>query len=174
MDRIDKGLPGFKGKQQLYLGPLAPWGMDELSKLQKNPNVTVRIRGVMEKCTYCVQRIETAKISQRIKSGVKGDLDLPTDSVRSACQQVCPTEAIVFGDLKDPKSQVSRLRKLPQNFHQLEYLNIQTRTSYLARLRNPNPKMPGASRVGRINVDENGDQNHPLPHAETQAEGGNA
>ena len=174
MDRIDKGLPGFQGKQQLYLGPLAPWGMDDLSKLQKNPNVTVRIRGVMEKCTYCVQRIETAKISQRIKSGVKGDLDLPTDSVRTACQQVCPTEAIVFGDLKDPKSQVNRLRNLPQNFHQLEYLNIQTRTSYLARLRNPNPRMPGASRVGHINVDENGDQNHPLPQAEAQAEGGRA
>jgi molybdopterin-containing oxidoreductase family iron-sulfur binding subunit len=174
MDRIEKGLPGFQGKQQLYLGPLAPWGMDDLSKLQKNPNVTVRIRGVMEKCTYCVQRIETAKISQRIKSGVKGDLDLPTDSVRTACQQVCPTEAIVFGDLKDPKSQLNRMRNLPQNFHQLEYLNIQTRTSYLARLRNPNPKMPGASRVGHINVDENGDQNHPLPQAEAQTEGGHA
>jgi molybdopterin-containing oxidoreductase family iron-sulfur binding subunit len=66
------------------------------------------------------------------------------------------------------------MRNLPQNFHQLEYLNIQTRTSYLARLRNPNPKMPGASRVGHINVDENGDQNHPLPQAEAQTEGGHA
>lgn len=160
IDRIEKGLPGFQGKQQLYLGPLAPWGMDEVSKMQKNPNVTVRIRGVMEKCTYCVQRIETAKISQRVKAGVKGDLTLPTDSVRVACQQACPAEAIVFGDIKDPNSQVSELRQLPQNYHLLEYLNVQTRTSYLARLRNPNPKMPRADRVGKINVDENGGQGH--------------
>ena len=174
MDRVESGLPGFQGKQQLYLGPLAPWGMDELSKMQKNPNVTVRSRGVMEKCTYCVQRIETAKISQRVKAGVKGDLSLPTDSVRSACQQACPAEAIVFGDIKDPKSKVSQLRTLPQNYHLLEYLNIQTRTTYLARLRNPNPKMPGASKVGNINVDENGEQRHGPPQAESQTTGGNA
>jgi len=174
MDRIDRGLPGFQGKQQLYLGPLGPWGMDELSKMQKNPNVTVRSRGVMEKCTYCVQRIETAKISQRVKAGVTGDLSLPTDSVRSACQQVCPAEAIVFGDIKDPKSKVSQLRTLPQNYHLLEYLNIQTRTTYLARLRNPNPKMPGAAKIGNINVDEHGDQRHGPPQAESQSTGGNA
>ncbi|HEV3209545.1 MAG TPA: TAT-variant-translocated molybdopterin oxidoreductase [Chthoniobacterales bacterium] len=174
MDRVEKGLPGFQGKQQLYLGPLAPWGMDELSKMQKNPNVSVRIRGVMEKCTYCLQRIETAKISQRVKAGVKGDLSLPTDSVKTACQQACPAEAIVFGDIKDPKSKVSQLRTLPQNYHLLEYLNIQTRTTYLARIRNPNPKMPGAARVGNINVDEHGDQRHSAPRAESEMDGGNA
>jgi len=173
LDKIDTGLPAF-GKSELYLGPLAPWGMAEISKLQKNPNVTVRSRGVMEKCTYCVQRIETAKIAQRVKAGVTGDLTLPTDSVQSACQQACPAEAIVFGDIKDPQSRVSRLNQLPQNYHLLEYLNLQTRTAYLARIRNPNPKMPGAARVGKINVDENGDQRHGLPHAETQAAGGNA
>jgi MoCo/4Fe-4S cofactor protein with predicted Tat translocation signal len=174
LDRVDKGLPGFQGKSELYLGPLAPWGMAEISKLQKNPNVTVRSRGVMEKCTYCVQRIETAKISQRVKAGVEGDLALPTDSVQSACQQACPAEAIVFGDLKDPQSRIAQLRALPQNYHLLEYLNLQTRTGYLARIRNPNPKMPGAGRVGKINVDENGDQRHGLPHAENQATGGSA
>jgi MoCo/4Fe-4S cofactor protein with predicted Tat translocation signal len=174
LDRVEKGLPGFQGKSELYLGPLAPWGMAEISKLQKNPNVTVRSRGVMEKCTFCIQRIETAKISQRVKAGVKGDLTLPTDSVQSACQQACPAEAIVFGDLKDPKSRVAQLRTLPQNYHLLEYLNLQTRTAYLARIRNPNPKMPGAGKVGKINVDENGDQRHGLPQAESQANGGNA
>jgi MoCo/4Fe-4S cofactor protein with predicted Tat translocation signal len=177
LDRIENPLPGFQGKfngkSQLYLGPLAPWGMDEISKMQKNPNVTVRSRGVMEKCTYCVQRIETARISQRIKAGVHGDLTLPTDSVRSACQQVCPAEAIVFGDIKDPQSRVAQLQKLPQNYHLLEYLNIQTRTTYLARIRNPNPRMPGAGRIGRINMDEHGDQRHGLPQAETQTPGGN-
>jgi MoCo/4Fe-4S cofactor protein with predicted Tat translocation signal len=173
LDKIDTGLPGF-GKSELYLGPLAPWGMAEISKLQKNPNVTVRSRGVMEKCTYCIQRIETAKIAQRVKAGVKGDLTLPTDSVQSACQQACPSEAIVFGDLKDPQSRVSHLKQLPQNYHLLDYLNLQTRTAYLARVRNPNPKMRGAARVGKINVDENGDQRHGLPHAENQTNGGNA
>ncbi len=174
LDRVDQGLPGFQGKSELYLGPLAPWGMPEISKMQKNPNVTVRSRGVMEKCTYCIQRIETAKIAQRVKAGVQGNLTLPTDSVQAACQQACPAEAIVFGDLKDPKSHVAQLRTLPQNYHLLEYLNLQTRTAYLARIRNPNPKMPGAGRVGRINVDEHGDQRHGLPHAENQTTGGNA
>ena len=148
--------------------------MAEISKMQKNPNVTVRSRGVMEKCTFCIQRIETAKIAQRVKAGVQGDLTLPTDSVQSACQQACPAEAIVFGDLKDPNSRVAQLRKLPQNYHLLEYLNLQTRTAYLARIRNPNPKMPGAGRVGKINVDEYGDQRQGLPHVENQTTGGNA
>ena len=178
LDRIEHGAPGFQGRQQLYLGPLAHWGMDEISKLQKNPNVTVRMRGVMEKCTYCLQRIETAKISQRIKAGVVGDLTLPTDSIRTACQQACPAEAIVFGDIKDPASQVSRLRGLSQNYTLLNYLNIEPRTSYLARLRNPNPKMPGASKVGRINAEhESGEreqESRPPQQARTQASGGNA
>jgi MoCo/4Fe-4S cofactor protein with predicted Tat translocation signal len=175
LDRIEHGAPGFQGKQQLYLGPLARWGMDEISKMQKNPNVTVRMRGVMEKCTYCVQRIETAKISQRIKAGIQGDLSLPTDSVKSACQQVCPTEAIVFGDIKDAASQVSRLRALPQNYHLLKYLNIKTRTTYLARVRNPNPKMPGAAKVGKINGGhEEEEQEGAPPRAEAKSVGGNA
>ena len=157
-DKLEWGLPGFQGKQTLILGPLAKWGMEEISKLQKNPNVTVRSRGVMEKCTYCVQRIETAKISQKIKAGVTGDLSLPTDSVRSACQEACPAEAIVFGDMKDPQSQVSKERQLPQEYHLLEYLNIQTRTGYLARLRNPNPKMPGAAKIGKINAEHDDEE----------------
>ncbi|MGA8659325.1 MAG: TAT-variant-translocated molybdopterin oxidoreductase [Chthoniobacterales bacterium] len=178
LDRVEYGAPGFQGRQQLYLGPLARWGMDEISKMQKNPNVTVRMRGVMEKCTYCVQRIETAKISQRIKAGVAGDLTLPTDSIKTACQQVCPAEAIVFGDIKDPKSQVAKLRGLPQNYTLLNYLNIEPRTSYLAHLRNPNPKMPGASKIGKINAEhEPGEQGHespPPPQAKTKSSGGNA
>jgi MoCo/4Fe-4S cofactor protein with predicted Tat translocation signal len=172
LDKVEHGLPGFQGKQQLYLGPLGQWGMEEISKLQKNPNVTVRSRGVMEKCTYCVQRIETAKISQRIKAGVTGDLTLPTDTIKSACQQACPAEAIVFGDIKDPQSKVAKLRSLPQNYHLLEYLNIQTRTSYLARLRNPNPKMPGAGKIGHINGSQDEGEEHGKPAALAVPEGG--
>jgi molybdopterin-containing oxidoreductase family iron-sulfur binding subunit len=132
----------------------------------------------MEKCTYCLQRIETAKISQRIKAGVTGDLTLPTDSIKAACQQACPAEAIVFGDIKDRASQVTQLRGLPQNYTLLNYLNIEPRTSYLARLRNPNPKMPGASRIGKINAEhESGEQeqeSRPQQQAGTQPSGGNA
>jgi MoCo/4Fe-4S cofactor protein with predicted Tat translocation signal len=172
LGKVEHGLPGFEGKQELYLGPFGHWGMEEISKLQKNPNVTVRSRGVMEKCTYCVQRIETAKISQRIKAGVKGDLSIPTDSIKSACQQACPADAIVFGDIKDPGSRVAKLRQLPQNYHLLEYLNIQTRTSYLARLRNPNPKMPDAAKIGHINGTPEGEER--VGPAKVHPEGGNA
>jgi hypothetical protein len=77
----------------------------------------------------------------------------------------------VFGDLKDPDSQVARLRGLPQNYHLLEYLNIQTRTSYLARLRNPNPKMPGAGRIGHINTNHDEPEEHK-PAAAVAPEGG--
>jgi len=109
-----------------------------------------------------------------VKAGVTGDLTLPTDSVRSACQQVCPTESIVFGDLKDPRSRVSELRGLPQNYHLLKYLNVETRTSYLARLRNPNMKMPGARKIGKINAEHprgGGEEvgNEPGPAARNQS-----
>lgn len=98
---------------------------------------------------------------------------MPTDSIKSACQQACPAEAIVFGDIKDPDSRVAKLRSLPQNYHLLEYLNIQTRTSYLARLRNPNPKMPGAGKIGHINAEHEAEE-HNKPAAVVAPEGGNA
>ena len=132
---------------KLYLGPLGPKGMPETIKMSKNPNVTVRMRGVMEKCTFCVQRLEAAKIDHKIKSGRNGS-KLPTDSVQTACQQSCPADAIVFGDLSDPDSRVSRLKKRDLNYNLLDYLNTKPRLSYLARIRNPNPRMPGADKTG--------------------------
>lgn len=117
----------------------------DLIKLSKNPDVTVRMRGVMEKCTYCTQRIEHAKIAQKAKAGASGDVRL-TEAAgtvpKTACQQACPAGAIVFGDVSDPDSTVSKLKLSPLNYGVLEDLLTKPRTTYLARVRNPNPAMP--------------------------------
>jgi len=131
-----------------YFAPLTTKGAPDTIKLQKNPNVTVRMRGVMEKCTYCVQRIEEAKIAAIARASASPDKHIPRDSFTTACAQACPTEAIVFGNIKDPKSRVSKMKEQDRNYRILEYLNVIPRTSYLARLRNPNPKMPDAKDVG--------------------------
>ena len=138
----------WKGKSRAYLGPFGKKGMDDVAKLGKNPNVTVRMRGVMEKCTFCVQRIEEAKIAQLQVARDSDNKVVPTDKIKTACQQVCPAEAIVFGNLADPKSKVVEIKKQDRDYKMLEYLNVRPRLSYQAALRNPNAKMPGADRVG--------------------------
>lgn len=125
-----------------YEGPMGPSGMPELHKMQKNPNVSVRMRGVMEKCTFCVQRIESAKIQQRVLAKDSPNVKVPDGVIKTACQQVCPTESIVFGDVADPTTHVSQLKNTDLNYSVLGYLNTRPRTTYLARIRNPNPKMP--------------------------------
>jgi molybdopterin-containing oxidoreductase family iron-sulfur binding subunit len=115
------------------------------------------MRGVMEKCTYCVQRIEEAKIAAKVRAGASNKTRIPTDSFTSACAQACPTDAIVFGDVKDPESRVSKMKMQDRNYRLLEYLNVNTRTSYLARIRNPNPKMPDAHRIAVASL---GHENH--------------
>jgi len=135
---------------ELYLGPLSTpekTGMRESLQLQKNPNVTVRMRGVIEKCTYCVQRLEAGKILQKQKQRDSKNFRVPTDSIKVACQQACPADAIVFGDLADPKSSVNKAKASPRNYELLKYIGTRPRTSYLARLRNPNPAMPGAEKI---------------------------
>lgn len=124
-------------------------GTPDSIQMQKNPNVTVRMRGVMEKCTFCVQRIQEAKIATKVLASDSGVVPrVPADSFTSACAQVCPTDAIVFGDIRNPDSRIAKLKEDQRGYRLLDYLNTENRVWYLARIRNPNPKMPDAARAG--------------------------
>jgi molybdopterin-containing oxidoreductase family iron-sulfur binding subunit len=129
---------------EFYKGPLGPVDEPELEKMNANPNVTERMRGVMEKCTFCTQRIEAAKIEQKRLAGASDDIRIADGNIKVACQQVCPTDAITFGDISDADSEVSKMKANDRNYSVLGYLNARPRTTYLARLRNPNPEMPDA------------------------------
>jgi molybdopterin-containing oxidoreductase family iron-sulfur binding subunit len=105
-------------------------------KMVHNPDVTVRSRGVMEKCTFCVQRIERVKIAAKNEGRPIED-----GEIRTACQVACPTQAIVFGDLNDPEGEARLLHEDPRSYLMLEELHIKPRTAHLARVRNPNPEL---------------------------------
>ena len=109
---------------------------NKVAKMANNPDVTVRSRGVMEKCTYCVQRIERAKIEAKNQRRPLAD-----GQIKTACQQACPTQAITFGDLADAASAVARAAAADRAYAMLAELNVKPRTVYLARIRNPNPEL---------------------------------
>ncbi len=113
----------------------ADWNTESW-KLQRNPDVTVRSRGVMEKCTYCVQRIRETEIRARDE-----DRYIRDGEIQTACQQACPTQAIVFGDINNPANRVARLKSEKLNYALLAELNTRPRTTYLGELRNPNPAL---------------------------------
>jgi len=160
-------------KHNLYLGPLGERQDGEAPHLQRNPNVTVRMRGVMEKCTYCVQRLKDAVIRQ--KRGQKQEalvagkpstemavtentLRIPANSVRTACQDACPANAITFGNLLSGNDTLRKIRNeknepvLGRNYDPLHYIGTRPRTSYLARVKNPNPEMPDAKFIGKATI----------------------
>jgi len=155
-------------RHNLERGPLGVTSVGEPQHLQRNPNVTVRMRGVMEKCTYCVQRLKDAVIRQ--KRGQKQEalaagrpspelavttatLRIPVDSVKTACQEACPADAITFGNLLDgDQSALGRSKHIERNYDLLHYIGTRPRTSYLARVKNPNPAMPDARFVGKSTI----------------------
>jgi molybdopterin-containing oxidoreductase family iron-sulfur binding subunit len=109
-------------------------------QLQQNPNVSVRSRGVMEKCTFCVQRISAARIHAEMQGR-----EIREGEVVTACQSACPTRAITFGNIRDEKSAVAKEKSSPLNYSLLEELNTRPRLTYLAELRNPNPALASTS-----------------------------
>jgi molybdopterin-containing oxidoreductase family iron-sulfur binding subunit len=124
--------------------------IEPIEKMYMNPEVTVRSRGVMEKCTFCVQRIQSVKITARND----GDRRIADGEITPACAQACPTQAIVFGDLNDPNSRVSRAFSNSRNYAMLTEINTQPRLTYQARVRNVDNSLRGSAQAEPAHAEE--------------------
>jgi len=138
-----------------FIPPSLREKMDEISKMHQNPDVTVRGRGVMEKCSYCMQRVNRARYESKLQDLV----GIPEGFFQVACQQACPSGAITFGDILNPESAVSKTRASGRNFMLLGYLNTRPRTTHMARVDNPNPVLVSEGRRSEWEQD-------PFHHAE--------
>jgi molybdopterin-containing oxidoreductase family iron-sulfur binding subunit len=148
--------------------------------MQFNPEVTVRMRGVMEKCTFCTQRIQAARIKAKNEWARAGgtasgtaQFSIPDGTIQTACQQACPTGAITFGDLNVPDSAVSKLHRSSRSYQMLEELNTKTRLQYLARVTNPAlPRESGSGYGGHgAGHDSHGSEGHGNGHGNGTTKG---
>jgi len=141
-DKFEETVGQDRTANQNLIPPRLRKKLDEISKMKFNPDVTVRSRGVIEKCTYCIQRVNSARQDVKIQ-GIWSEKDqvgpIPDGFFEVACQQACPTDAIAFGDILDPNSRVSKERDSHRTYALLGYLNTKPRTTHMMRVRNPNP-----------------------------------
>ncbi len=140
--------------------------VDLVRQMQYNPNVTVRSRGVMEKCSYCIQRINRARVESKVDPTLNALGRIPDGFFQTACEQACPSEAITFGDITNPDARVTALRDHGRSYMLLAYLNTRPRTTYMVGLRNPNP----AIRTPNDNPFHHGD--HGAGHGDDGHHGG--
>ncbi len=133
----DEGIDQKKFNKNL-IPPRLREKLDEISKMKNNPDVTVRSRGVMEKCTYCIQRVNAARQESKVKGHWTESAPIPDGFFQVACQQACPSDSIVFGDILDESSEVHASRMSERSYMLLGYLNTRPRTSHMLRVRNPN------------------------------------
>jgi MoCo/4Fe-4S cofactor protein with predicted Tat translocation signal len=139
----EEQIPGGGPENKNLIPPRLREKLDQITRLSKNPDVTVRSRGVMEKCTYCIQRVNQARIECKLHDirGGAGENIVPDGFMQTACQQACPSDSIVFGDLLDPESRVRKTRNHGRSYLLLGFLNTRPRTSHMVAVRNPNPKI---------------------------------
>ena len=143
-----------------------PAGDRHLQNLMMNPEVTIRSRGVMEKCTYCVQRIQNTKIEAKVEHR-----EIGANEITTACQDACPTSAIQFGDLHNLESNVAKAHANPRAYSMLHDLNNRPRTKYLARVRNPHPSLMDHDDTGKVGEGHTGHAHDEAAHPETAGAG---
>lgn len=145
VDELYDGFVQYEKRGQELAARIGAYDKNELisaiMKKLRNPDVTVRMRGIMEKCSYCIQRIQEAKAKKKIEAGDSKPSPIADGEIKTACEQACPAGAIIFGNLNDPNSRISKAMRNQRGYFVLSNLNTKPRTIYLAKITNPNPEM---------------------------------